>query len=209
MPTIEERLKGASPRLTILAACGFARTVEHLLADERSKNAIDVAERNADGRATTEEVQAAVREAMSVLFGRPTAGRQAALAAQQAAWAAQDAQSPRAAGCAALTAGAAKSAAKIARTAHTGKVKASAAKAAAEARNQSILDCILAPRIQATFPPHVRGLAATIYDKRDWRLMAILADALEEMGLGAFAQHCRQPIHVRGCHALDSILGLH
>jgi hypothetical protein len=39
--------------------------------------------------------------------------------------------------------------------------------------------------------------------------MPILADALEEIGLEAFARHCRQPIHAKGCHVLDSILGLH
>ena len=79
--------------------------------------------------------------------------------------------------------------------------------ASAEAAINPILDCILPPRIRFRFPVHVKGLASTIYEKRDWLLMPVLADALEEIGQAEMAAHCRCPIHVKGCHVLDSLLG--
>src|SRR5262245_19016968 len=81
MATIEERLKDAPARLIILAACGFARTGDHVLPDQRSRDAIDVAERFADGLATEEEVRAANAAATA-----------AAWAAEEAAWAAEEAE---------------------------------------------------------------------------------------------------------------------
>src|SRR5262245_42730426 len=52
-------------------------------------------------------------------------------------------------------------------------------------------------------------LARSIYDGRSWELMPILGDALEEAGCGvrAILDHCRdQKDHVRGCWVLDAIL---
>jgi hypothetical protein len=180
MASIEERLQDASSRLIILAACGFARTVEHLLADGRSKRAIETAERFADGLATDDDALAAAR------------------AASPAAWASQAAE-------AAVWAARAAPAASLAYTARAAEA-ASRAIPAAAATIQLVLDCILSPRAYAVFPTHVSGLVSTIYDTRDWSLMPILADALEEMGLEVMAAHCRQPIHAKGCHVLDSIL---
>src|SRR3954470_24375660 len=48
------------------------------------------------------------------------------------------------------------------------------------------------PRTQNPFPAYVVGLASTIYESRDWPLMSILADALEELGQADLAAHCRQ-----------------
>ncbi len=184
MATIEERLKDAPFRLVILAACAFARTVEYMLADERSLRAIETAERFADGQATDEEVRAAEEAARAAWFAAGTARTSwHAERAVRAIWA---------------TGGPATGAAEAARAAATTKD--------AEALNQAILDCLLAPRLQSSFPGHVAGLAATIYEKRDWTLLPILADALEEIGQEEMAAHCRQPIHAKGCHVLDSIL---
>jgi len=55
-------------------------------------------------------------------------------------------------------------------------------------------------------------LAQAIYDERRFEDLPILADALEEAGCtnATIFDHCRQPIaHVRGCWALDAILGKH
>ena len=46
-------------------ACKCVREVWHLLTDERSRNAVDVAERYAEGEATDEELSAAIDAAWS------------------------------------------------------------------------------------------------------------------------------------------------
>lgn len=54
------------------------------------------------------------------------------------------------------------------------------------------------------------AVARVIYDDRQFELMPILADALEEAGCDnlALLDHCRSPgLHVRGCWVVDLILG--
>jgi hypothetical protein len=54
------------------------------------------------------------------------------------------------------------------------------------------------------------AIAATIYEDRDWVSLPVLADSLEEAGCTdpAILSHVRGPgSHVRGCWALDLILG--
>src|SRR5262249_41872997 len=56
----------------------------------------------------------------------------------------------------------------------------------------------------------VPKMAQHIYDTRDFSLLPILCDALEEAGCGNedIIQHCRQPgEHVRGCWVVDLLLG--
>jgi hypothetical protein len=56
----------------------------------------------------------------------------------------------------------------------------------------------------------VPKLAQTIYDDRSFASLPVLADALEEAGCDndEILAHCRQPgPHVRGCWALDLVLG--
>jgi hypothetical protein len=56
----------------------------------------------------------------------------------------------------------------------------------------------------------VLALAQAVYDTRRFEDMPVLADALEEAGCAnePLLTHCRQPgEHVRGCWALDGILG--
>jgi hypothetical protein len=77
-----------------LFAVWCARKVEHFMEDERSRNALDVAERYANGHATDEE-----------LFAAWNAARAAAGAAALAAWNAARAAAWNAAGAAALAAG--------------------------------------------------------------------------------------------------------
>jgi hypothetical protein len=55
------------------------------------------------------------------------------------------------------------------------------------------------------------ALARTAYDTRNFTLLPILADALEEAGCDhpEVLNHCRDPngVHVRGCWVLDGVLG--
>lgn len=56
----------------------------------------------------------------------------------------------------------------------------------------------------------VRALAQQMYDSRDFNAMPILADALQDAGCDneGLLAHCREPgEHVRGCWALDLVLG--
>jgi hypothetical protein len=57
----------------------------------------------------------------------------------------------------------------------------------------------------------VERIARTIYQKRCFRNMPILADALEEAGCTdePILTHCRAPVdHVRGCWVVDALLGM-
>ncbi|MCL4651600.1 hypothetical protein L0Z19_09225 [Burkholderia multivorans] len=81
-----------------LFAVWCARQVEHLMQDQRSKDALDVAERFANGEATEEEraaaraaAQAARDAARAAAQAARDAARDAAWAARAAAWAAGDA----------------------------------------------------------------------------------------------------------------------
>jgi hypothetical protein len=56
----------------------------------------------------------------------------------------------------------------------------------------------------------VLKVAEGIYEERRWHDLPILADALEEAGCdnAALLSHCREPgEHVRGCWAVDLLLG--
>ncbi len=62
----------------------------------------------------------------------------------------------------------------------------------------------------AWFTPTVLAIGTAIYDDRAFDRLPILADALEEAGCTSadLLLHCRQPgDHVRGCWAVDLILG--
>jgi hypothetical protein len=60
--------------------------------------------------------------------------------------------------------------------------------------------------------PEVQSLAVTIYEQRQFARLSDLADALVAAGCLdiALLSHCRSgQQHVRGCWALDGVLGLH
>ncbi len=86
-----------------LYAVWCARQVEHLLTDQRSRVALDVAERYARGRATPEELDAAYAAADAAYAAYATAAYAAAYAAADAAadaaYAAQSAEFRRVCAC--------------------------------------------------------------------------------------------------------------
>ena len=79
----------------------------------------------------------------------------------------------------------------------------------------SIRDIFGNPFRPVTFDPewrneHTVGLAAKMYEDREFAAMPILADALEETGCdnADILSHCREPgVHVRGCWVVDLVLG--
>jgi hypothetical protein len=80
-----------------------------------------------------------------------------------------------------------------------------------------LLDIFGNPFRPVAFDPRWRSesvvaLARTAYDTRNFSLLPILADALEDAGCDSaeVLTHLRQPdaVHVRGCWAVDGVLGL-
>jgi len=68
----------------------------------------------------------------------------------------------------------------------------------------------IAPAVLAWNERTVQQMAQSIYEGHAFDRMPILADALEDAGCGdaEILNHCRQPgVHVRGCWALDLLLG--
>lgn len=81
-------------RLWRALAVRCARQVQHLMTDQRSLDALDIAERHSLGEATDADLDAASDAAMAAAWGAAKAARDAARAAAwAAAWAASDAAS--------------------------------------------------------------------------------------------------------------------
>jgi hypothetical protein len=91
-----------------------------------------------------------------------------------------------------------------------------AAVAAKRSELVALVRCIFGtPFRQPTFDPSWRtetavALATQMYDMRDFSLMPILGDALQDAGCpdGDVLEHCRGAnLHVRGCFVVDLVLG--
>ena len=214
-----ELATAASGRKLRLYACACCRTIGRLMSDQRSHQAVRVAERFADGQATLTTLREAhwqatqalklldVQEGARVLT--PLAGdRDRALdAAHHAARAAWRTSTPE------LLDGQAASI-----------VALNASQAARHAdRPITDLDELFRDLFGAPLPPPeldpawlrwndgtIPRIAQAIYDQRRFRDVPILADALEEAGCtnGDTLEHCRGPgPHVRGCWVVDRLLG--
>jgi hypothetical protein len=199
-------------RLFAVACC---RRVWHLLKDERSREAVEVSERYADGQASAEDLERADLDAMSALDEICTARnydirellRKAPLSfprgapagirwACSAAWTASE---------------------KAERAAWTAEGIANTNELAA---NSDLLRCIfsnpfhpqprLDPSISSWNDGTVSKLAQAIYSDSAFDRLPVLADALEDAGCAneSILFHLRHPgPHTRGCWAVDLILG--
>jgi hypothetical protein len=198
-------------RLFAVACC---RDIWDLLPDQRSRTAVEVAERYADGLAGERE-RAAARAAAVAPTGRGTA---------QAAWAAYWAVSHKLDQtiwntCEAAVEGRARRATHSAHAEGQDWGAAWETARTAAVRDQALLlrDVLGNPFRPALRPGYLdwRGgllasMAREIYESRDFFAMSILADALEDAGCDdpEVLAHCRAELeHVRGCWALDLILG--
>lgn len=203
-----DSLRGkASDRKLRLFACACCRLQWHLLADGRSRRAVEIAEGYADGLVTELERENVAAEALS--------------AASEAAVARAGASERD---TAALTAYAA--------TAAWYTVYYQANSAARTTCDAEAVDWYAANQIGMPHPDLIRevcgnpfrpvrldpawlssdvmALARTIYEERAFDRMPELADALEEAGChdADTLGHCRQAgPHVRGCWVVDAILG--
>jgi hypothetical protein len=214
-----EFLRGrASERKLRLFACACVRRLWHLLADARSRRAVEVAERYADGQAGAEDLRLAVIGAENVadaLAGSATTvGQEAQASAAHAAFSATLTAEVAADYSAANAASAAYHAATAAAA-----PSAARAREAERARQADLLREIFGNPVRPT--PVVPAwlawndgmavkLARAIYEERAFDRLPILADALEEAGCdnAGLLGHLRGPgPHVRGCWALDLLLG--
>jgi hypothetical protein len=214
-----EFLRGrAGERKLRLFACACCRRVWHLLTDERSRRAVEMMERDADGAAGTEDLYLAFVGAEAVANRRTTEAEGAAEeAAASAAFAALNATLPDAARAADYCAANVASAAYHAATA-AGAPSAAAQRAAERLAQVRLLWEVvgnpfrppaLSANVLAWNDGTLSRLARAIHDECAFNRLPILADALEDAGCddADILTHCRGPnIHVRGCWVVDLLL---
>jgi hypothetical protein len=219
--TMLEFLRGkASDRKLRLFACASCRRIWHLLGDEGSRRVVVVAERRADGETSSEEILAGMKQA--------NVGHIQAIAALMSSGSRD--QTDLRAKMAALyalqpdTASAVRIAIKCtaeAMSSPRGGVhdlsECLAPALMAERQAQAdLFRCIFGNPFRALnaepawFTPTVATLANAIYQDRAFDHLPVLADALEEAGCvnSDILTHCRsEEPHVRGCWAVDLLLG--
>jgi hypothetical protein len=194
--TIEEFLRRTgrlNPRKLVLFGCACCRRIWNLL-EERGQEAVEAAERYADGLGSKFRVMALAAAAGWV---------------EHLGWPSTEQREAARAAAAILTVGAPYRAAFAARD-QPGGVDG-------ERKAQYRLVCDLfggpspvPPGIVRARSDTVSRLAQAIYDGRRFEELPVLADALEEAGCtdAAVLDHCRQPgEHARGCWVLDALLG--
>jgi hypothetical protein len=195
----------ASKRKSRLFAAACCRQIWKYLPNRESREAVEAAERFADGEIEPAELRAAGRRANDTSEGLAF---EASVALRMRKWAERDA------------AHAAAAAAQM--RLFPGRVAANARAAITAtpepAKNQAALlrDIFGNPFRPATFDPNWRtdtalSLARVMYETRDFAAMPILADALQDAGSEQqeILDHSRDPngVHVRGCWVVDLVLG--
>jgi hypothetical protein len=199
-----------SERKLRLLACACCRQIWHLL-PPRSRQAVVVAERHADGQANDNELGLARVQAVN-----------AGGAVPQAAVAAHWATNIKPAGPIwhVFTAAAGALARQAAQVEH-GKqaaayeamqsiTRSAQAKLIREVIGNPFRPVIIDPRWRRWWSGIVVQLAEGIYEDRTFDTMPVLGDALEEAGCTdeEILKHCRHDDgHARGCWVLDALLG--
>jgi hypothetical protein len=178
-----------------LYACACCRRAWELFDDERSKQAVEIAERYAEGNASREELVRMWESCQLTVSCNSICAPQASWAAVQAPFEAAMRLGFRA----------------------EAQMKDGYKKTLdAESRTQASLirDIFGNPFRPVSFSTQWRtstavALAQQMYDSRDFSAMPILADALQDAGCdnADVLGHCRGPgPHVRGCWVVDLVL---
>ncbi len=205
------RRKGGRRKFRLFA-CNCLRDVWHLLDDERSRHAVEVAERYCDNLATAEALETAADSAQRVL-NRSFSNWQAAEAANHVCRTRFDSGNHSSVVHAAISAATAWARDRPASTKRPKPGKQRDAKLAEHAN--WLRDIFGNPFRPVTFSPEWRtdtaiALARTMYDSREFSAMPILADALQDAGcdIDDVLNHCRdaEQVHVRGCWVVDLVL---
>jgi hypothetical protein len=211
-PMLEFLGDRASERKVRLFAVACARQVWHLMWSKRTRAAVEVAERFADGLASAQEMALASRKAEPLRVSPPGKRGQAAY---QAAWAGHCVCWDDSGNCASWTAASAEQAVSW----NAGEIPWGDGRTTAEGAQRAVLCNLLRDVIGDPFRgvtiepawlvPVVRQLAQAIYDEYRFQDLPILADALEEAGCTSaeLLGHLHGPgLHVRGCWAVDLLL---
>jgi hypothetical protein len=222
LPMLAFLRETANTRKLRLFACGCARRIWHLLSDERSRTAVEIAERHADSLADGSQLVRACEDAFEanrdVRTTEPQsdAADMAACVACDAAWSDQDLRtSPTGDEFSGVVDAAHCTASAIAYAAYDAARDPSRARKAEEKAIANLVRDIFGnPFRPITFSPEWRtdtavALARTMYESREFSAMPILADALQDAGCDNtdILEHCREPgPHVRGCWVVDLVL---
>lgn len=193
---LDGRATARKLRLFSVACC---RRIRRLLVDERSRTAVEVAERFADGLATTAELEVAASAAWDAHLDAEDAEYHAAMAAY---YSASDPVSPEAADVADAV---------VAATV-CDPDDPEEEEVAQAGLLRDIFGNLFRPVVvdEACRSALVVELARNIYEDRAFDQLSDLADALQAAGCirDDVLDHCRAPEpHVGGCWALDLLLG--
>ena len=204
MPMLKHLRGEASDRKLRLVAVACCRRIWHLLTDERSRIAVDLAERDADGLVRETDLRESAQAANEAYrYGNPLGPHDNAAYASVHVGGRDRWHS-------------ASSAAAYAAYAVRYPVGGEEAKLAEQAHQTSLLRDIFGnPFRPVAIDPSwlttdVRLLATGIYDDKAFDRMPILADALQDAGCtnDDILSHCRsEGPHVRGCWVVDLLLG--
>jgi hypothetical protein len=187
-----------SGRKARLFICGLCRFLWRHLVDKRSRKAVEIAERYADGMASRVELQLASRALPYYRYGRASATVTSVVGDNPWGGASEIVQLI-----------------KFAQETYIGRTWSQPLIGEAP----KLLRCVFANpfrvvRSNATWlawnDSTIPRIAQTIYDDLAFDGMPILADALEDAGCddADILRHCREPgEHVRGCWVIDLLLG--
>ncbi len=191
-----------------LFGCACCRHGWAYLTDPRSRQAVEVAERFADGLAGQEELQSAQKAACSAYPSYPF-GSDGWNTAHAVAWAAQPGAG-RPGDLYVALASPGRSDPVVYAVSHNPALRQHA-----DLLREVVGNPFRTNRIDPAWLTHddgaVRKVAQAIYDQGKWDDLPILADALEDAGCTSadILEHCLRPGgHVRGCWVVDALLGL-
>jgi hypothetical protein len=219
LPMLQFVAGKASNRKLRLFACACCRHIWHLLTDERSRRAVEVGERFADGEAGAQELEDAFRLACIV----HEVGEEEARGAITRVTGSDGGELTAFVGAVVAFTGTAvgwavaPNAPWYADPDDPASVRSHAARKGEAEAQARLLRCVFGN----PFGPVVLDeswlawngelvvrLAQSIYDERDFDRLPILADALEDAGCTSedLLRHLREPgEHARGCWALDVV----
>jgi hypothetical protein len=221
-PMLEALHGQISPRKLRLIACAACRYVWSYLGDERTRNAVEVAERFADGMESAETLAHASPESQGVFSDMDMAGSQflfATSAVNCACWADGSDLYEVVKRC--LVAAVHVGVYQAGRDVDSGKIpnppnwemlvkkreKGRMARLVREVAGNPFKPIAFAAQWQTD---SVRAIASTAYAERRFELLPDLATSLEAAGCKnkLILEHCRDPRpHYRGCWAVDLVLG--